>query len=149
MVGKQVLAFGKSEKSEFIYIGSFGLSGGSHIWGPNIGRSRRGRERSHVCLLLATATPWYPMPYYPLICERCCLRWRKARQISAFHQDMPIETTASRQIEPLCIHCDRFCLVILAVRLEPMQKRYVASSETTILTTWLFRTPNYLACLFK
>ena len=49
MIGKQVLAFGKSEKSEFIYIGSFGLSGVTHIWGPNIGRSRRNRVRSHVC----------------------------------------------------------------------------------------------------
>ena len=49
MIGKQVLAFGKSEKSEFIYIGSFGLSGVTHIWGPNIGRSRRNCVRSHVC----------------------------------------------------------------------------------------------------
>ena len=39
VIGKQVLAFGKSEKSEFIYIGSFGLSGVTRIWGPNIGLS--------------------------------------------------------------------------------------------------------------
>ena len=51
MIRKQVLAFGKSEKSEFIYIGSFGLSGVARIWGPNIGRSRRNRVRSHVCLV--------------------------------------------------------------------------------------------------
>ena len=49
VIGKQVLAFGKSEKSEFIYIGSFGLLGVTRIWGPNIGRSRRNRVRSHVC----------------------------------------------------------------------------------------------------
>ena len=49
MIGKQVLAFGKSEKSEFIYIGSFGLSGVTRIWGPNISRSRRNRVWSHVC----------------------------------------------------------------------------------------------------
>ena len=48
MIGKQVLAFGKSEKLEFIYIGSFGLSGVTRIWGPNTGRSRRNRVRSHV-----------------------------------------------------------------------------------------------------
>ena len=48
VIGKQVLAFGKSEKSEFIYIGSFGLSGVTRIWGPNIGRSRRNCVRSHV-----------------------------------------------------------------------------------------------------
>ena len=34
VIRKQVLAFGKSEKSEFIYIGSFGLSGVTRIWGP-------------------------------------------------------------------------------------------------------------------
>ena len=48
MVGQQVLAFGKSETSEFIYIGSFGPSGCSRIWGPNIGRSRRDHERSRM-----------------------------------------------------------------------------------------------------
>ena len=48
VIGKQVWAFGKSEKSEFIYIGSFGLSGLIRIWGPNIGRSRRYRVWSHV-----------------------------------------------------------------------------------------------------
>ena len=50
VIGKQILAFGKSEKSEFIYIGSFGLSGVTRIWGPNNGRSRRNRVRSHVCV---------------------------------------------------------------------------------------------------
>ena len=49
MIRKQVLAFGKSEKSEFIYIGSFGLSGVTRIWGPNIDRSRWYRVWSHVC----------------------------------------------------------------------------------------------------
>ena len=29
---------GKSEKLQFIDIGSFGLSGGNRIWRPNIGR---------------------------------------------------------------------------------------------------------------
>ena len=56
VIGKQVLAFGKSEKSEFIYIGSFGLSGVTRIWGPNIGRSRRNRVRSHVWLILLDLT---------------------------------------------------------------------------------------------
>ena len=49
MIGKQVIAFGKSEKSEFIYIGSFGLLGVTRIWGPDIGRSQRNRVWSHVC----------------------------------------------------------------------------------------------------
>ena len=46
---KTSFSFWQSEKSEFIYIGSFGLSGVTHIWGPSIGRSRRNRVRSHVC----------------------------------------------------------------------------------------------------
>ena len=61
MIGKQVLAFGKSKKSEFIYIGSFVLSGVTRIWGPNIGRSRRYRVWSHVCKYMeffSSATRW-------------------------------------------------------------------------------------------
>ena len=48
VIGKQVLAFGKSEKLKFIYIGSFDLSDVTLILGPNIGRSQRYRVWSHV-----------------------------------------------------------------------------------------------------
>ena len=44
---KTSFSFWQSEKLEFIYIGSFGLSGVTRIWGPNIGRSRRYRVWSH------------------------------------------------------------------------------------------------------
>ena len=50
MIGKQVLAFGKSEKSEFINIGIFAVSSGGRKGRRHIGRFTPDRERSHVCL---------------------------------------------------------------------------------------------------
>ena len=49
MIGKQVLAFGKSEKSEFINIGIFAASSGGRKGRRHIGRFTPDRERSHVC----------------------------------------------------------------------------------------------------
>ena len=51
MIGKQVLAFGKSEKSEFINIGIYAASSGGRKERGHIGRFTPDRERSHVCLL--------------------------------------------------------------------------------------------------
>ena len=48
MIGKQVLAFGKSEKSEFINIGIFAASSGGRKGRHHIGRFTPDRERSHV-----------------------------------------------------------------------------------------------------
>ena len=48
MIGKQVLAFGKSEKSEFINIGIFAASSGGRKGRRHIGRFTPDRERSHV-----------------------------------------------------------------------------------------------------
>ena len=50
MIGKQVLAFGRSVKSEFINIGIFAASLGGCKGRPHIGRFTPDRERSHVCL---------------------------------------------------------------------------------------------------
>ena len=47
-MGKQVLAFGKSEKSEFTNIGIFAASSGGRKGRRHIGRFTPGRERSHV-----------------------------------------------------------------------------------------------------
>ena len=52
MIGKQVLAFGKSEKSEFINIRIFAASSGGRKGRRHIGRFTPDRERSHVCLSL-------------------------------------------------------------------------------------------------
>ena len=59
MIGKQVLAFGKSEKSEFINIRIFAASSGGRI-----GRFTPDRERSHVwpsflgdCLYRSSSLP--------------------------------------------------------------------------------------------
>ena len=49
MTGKQVLAFGKSEKLEFINIGIFAASLGGRKGRRHIGRFTPDRERSHVC----------------------------------------------------------------------------------------------------
>ena len=49
MIGKQVLAFGKSEKSELINIGIFATSSGGRKGRRHIGRFTPDRERSHVC----------------------------------------------------------------------------------------------------
>ena len=49
MIGKQVLAFGKSEKSEFINIGIFAASSGGRKGRCQIGRFTPDREISHVC----------------------------------------------------------------------------------------------------
>ena len=49
MIGKQVLAFGKSKKSEFINIGIFAASSGGRKGRLHIGRFMPDRERSHVC----------------------------------------------------------------------------------------------------
>ena len=54
MIGKQVLAFGKSEKLEFINIGIFAASSGGHKGRHHIGRFTPDRERSHV---------WYSCTY--------------------------------------------------------------------------------------
>ena len=51
MIGKQVLAFGKSEKSEFINIGIFAASSGGRKGRRHIGRFTPDRERSHVCIV--------------------------------------------------------------------------------------------------
>ena len=48
MIGKQVLAFGKSEKLEFINIGIFAASSGGRKERRHIGRFTPDRERSHV-----------------------------------------------------------------------------------------------------
>ena len=48
MIGKQVLAFGKSEKSEFINIGIFAASSGGRKGRRHIGKFTPDRERSHV-----------------------------------------------------------------------------------------------------
>ena len=69
MIGKQVLAFGKSEKSEFINIGIFGASSGGRKGRLHIGRFTPDRERSHVWFLhfLDTLLPvlWYsPISWY-------------------------------------------------------------------------------------
>ena len=48
MIGKQVLAFGKNEKSEFINIGIFAASSGGRKGRCHIGRFTSDRERSHV-----------------------------------------------------------------------------------------------------
>ena len=50
MIGKQVLAFGKSEKSEFINSGIFAASSGGRKGRHHIGRFTPDRERSHVWL---------------------------------------------------------------------------------------------------
>ena len=49
VIEKQVLAFGKSEKSEFINIRIFAASSGGHKGRRHIGRVTPDRERSHVC----------------------------------------------------------------------------------------------------
>ena len=49
MIGKQVLAFSKSEKSEFINIGIFAASSGGRKGRRHIRRFTPDRERSHVC----------------------------------------------------------------------------------------------------
>ena len=51
MIGKQVLAFGKSEKSKFINIGIFAASSGGRKGRRHIGSFTPDRERSHVCIL--------------------------------------------------------------------------------------------------
>ena len=48
VIGKQVLAFGKSEKSEFINIRIFAASSEGHKGRRHIGRFSPDRERSHV-----------------------------------------------------------------------------------------------------
>ena len=48
MIGKQVLAFGKSEKSEFINIRIFAALSGGRKGRHHIGRFMPDRERSHV-----------------------------------------------------------------------------------------------------
>ena len=52
MIGKQVLAFGKSEKSEFINIENFAASSGGRKGRCHIGRFTPDRDRSHVCFLM-------------------------------------------------------------------------------------------------
>ena len=49
MIGKQVLAFGKSQKSKFINIGIFAASSGGRKERRIIGSFTPDRERSHVC----------------------------------------------------------------------------------------------------
>ena len=56
MIGKQVLAFGKSEKSEFINIEIFAASSGGRKGRLHIGRFTPDRERSHVCCQPPQAT---------------------------------------------------------------------------------------------
>ena len=51
VIGKQVLAFGKSEKLEFINIGIFAASSGGRKGRRHIGRFTPDRERSHVWLM--------------------------------------------------------------------------------------------------
>ena len=48
MIGKQVLAFGKSEKSELLNIGIFAALSGGRKGRRHIGRFTPDRERSHV-----------------------------------------------------------------------------------------------------
>ena len=48
VIGKQVLAFGKSQKSEFINIGSFAAWSGGRKGRRHIRRFMPDRERSHV-----------------------------------------------------------------------------------------------------
>ena len=48
VIEKQVLAFGKSEKSELINIGIFAASSGGRKGRRHIGRFTPDRERSHV-----------------------------------------------------------------------------------------------------
>ena len=48
MIGKQVLAFGKSQKSKFINIGIFAASSGGRKGRRIIGSFTPDRERSHV-----------------------------------------------------------------------------------------------------
>ena len=48
MIGKQVLAFGKSEKSEFINIGIFAATSGGRKGRNHIRRFTPDRERSPV-----------------------------------------------------------------------------------------------------
>ena len=49
MIGKQVLAFGKREKSELIYIRIFAASSGGRKGRRHIGSFTPDWERSHVC----------------------------------------------------------------------------------------------------
>ena len=51
VIGKQVLVFGKSEKSEFINIGIFAASSGGRKGRRHIGRFTPDQERSHVWVL--------------------------------------------------------------------------------------------------
>ena len=50
VIGKQVLAFSKSEKSEFINIGIFAASSGGRKGRRHIRRLTPDPERSHVCI---------------------------------------------------------------------------------------------------
>ena len=60
MIGKQVLAFGKSEISKFINIGIFAASSGGRKGRRHIGSFTPDRERSHVCWL--TTGTWLVEP---------------------------------------------------------------------------------------
>ena len=51
VIGKQDLAFGKSEKSEFINIEIFAASSGGRKGWRHIGSFMPDRERSHVCII--------------------------------------------------------------------------------------------------
>ena len=55
MIGKQILAFGKSEISELINIGIFAASWGGRKGRRHIGRLTPDRERSHVWWRLRSA----------------------------------------------------------------------------------------------
>ena len=65
MIGKQVLAFGKSEKSEFINIGIFAASSGGRKGWRHIGRFTPDRERSHVWLCVDQVGQFFGK-------EHCC-----------------------------------------------------------------------------
>ena len=52
VIGKQVLAFGESEKSKFINIGIFAASSGGRKGRRHIGSFTPDRERSHVWSLV-------------------------------------------------------------------------------------------------
>ena len=103
MIGKQLLAFGKSEKSEFIYIGSFGLSGVTHIWGPNIGRSRRYPVWSHVCDYFNSRTKQWKMP------------WRDRDKQIGGHQTSAISFLSSRLT---VFWCRNIVLFVIFIKLS-------------------------------
>ena len=73
MIGKQVLAFGKSEKSELINIRIFAASSGGPKGRRHIGRFTPDRERSHVWAALCSSSYCYIwMSYIILILEGKC-----------------------------------------------------------------------------